>query len=154
MMFCRRTTEPAKKHLRKFTFQGREGFQVYSDVDWASCKRTAGSTSGGYTDPKGSGLELRRSRAICSSTGNLRRHGPFVDDQRSRHRDGWPSWLFQKQPLASPAARDDKLQHNCISRLWIQELAERLNLNTQSSKGKRSPADLLTKYLTSAEVDE
>ena len=179
---CRGMSAPSVGHMRamrrlgrflvavprvvwRFAFQAPvRVMTVYSDSDWAGCRRTARSTSGGVamlgahcirtysvtqknvTLSSGEAELMALVRAaseaigltqLAASWGVQLEASVFVDSSAA---------------LAVTNRRGcGKLRHVRVGHLWVQGLAEQELVNFVKVRGTENPADLLTKHLLSSQ---
>ena len=134
--------------------------QAFSDSDWAGCRRTAQSTSGGVlmcgshcirtysvtqkfvtlSSGEAELMALVRATSECIGLAQLAA-GWGVSLSCSVHVDS-------SAALAVTARRGNgKLRHVRIGHLWVQELAASEEVSYRKVSGLENPADLLTKHL-------
>ena len=175
---CRGMASPTRGHVKKlrrlarylidaprvvwfFKYQGNcEQLDVYSDSDWAGCRRTARSTTGGaimrgshcirswsstqkFVTLSSAEAELMAAvRATTEAIGIAQLAaswgvgtivGVFVDSSAA---------------LAIVSRKGNgKLRHVKVGHLWIQEKAASGEVVYSKVSGERNPADLMTKYV-------
>ena len=176
---CRGMAKPTKRHMRKlrrlgrylvgcprvvseFGWQGRASeVKAYSDSDWAGCKRTAKSTSGGVlmlgehcvkswsTTQKSISLSSGEAELVAAVKASSEALGLM-----SMMRD-WGMSVKGQVYVDSSAALgvvgrkgNGKLRHVRVGMLWVQQKEETGELQYKKVLGTDNPADLLTKYLT------
>ena len=154
--------------IQEFRWQGAvEEVSGYSDSDWAGCRRTAKSTSGGAmmvgehciktwsTTQKNVTLssgeaELVAAVKMCAEVLGI--------IQMAK------DWGFEKEGriyVDSTAAigvvnrkGNGRLRHVKVGMLWIQEKVEEGELSVRKVGGTENPADAMTKYLASTKMAE
>ena len=176
---CRGMSKPTLEHWRRLKRIGRylitcprvitrfefqepvDTVEGYSDSDWAGCKHSARSTSGGVL-MKGSHLikswsSTQRSIALSSAEAEL-----VAAVKTSTELIGLlqlaEDWLLSMsgQVLVDSSAAlgvvkrrgNGKLRHIRVGMLWIQERSESGDLVFLKVPGAINPADLMTKALT------
>ena len=137
-----------------------ESLSVYSDSDWAGCRRTARSTSGGVIML---GSHCIRAYSVTQKFVTLSSGEAELMALVKATSEGIgltqlaESWGIQLQAnvfVDSSAALAvthrkgcGKLRHVRIGHLWVQELAEEGTVAFSKVRGTQNPADLLTKHL-------
>ena len=153
--------------ISKYEWQGNEPEVVgFSDSDWAECRVTGKSTSGGAI-MIGShfikGLARTQKHVTLSSaeaelialvkcTSELLGIRAMLSDWGHTksgmiHADSSSALAIAKRKGAG------KLRHKHISALWIQEKQDREDTVYNKVLGIENAADLMTKYLTRGKVD-
>lgn len=180
---CRGMAQPTRGHVKKlrrlarylieaprvvwkFKYQGAcDHIQVYSDSDWAGCKRTARSTSGGAVLRGGhciktwsstqkfvtlSSAEAELMAAVKASTEAVGITQLAAD---------WGVQATASICVDSSAALavvgrkgNGRLRHVRVGHLWLQEKANSGELVYRKVRGEMNPADLMTKSLPAARV--
>ena len=180
---CRGMANPTRGDWRKLKRLGRfligrprvvisYGYQSeeepllgFSDSDWAGCRRTARSTSGGVV-MKGSHMLKSWSstqKSITLSSGEAELIAAVktcteVIGITQLARDWGEEW--QGEILVDSSAAigivhrkgNGKLRHVRVGMLWIQEQVEEGEIKVKKVKGDDNPADLFTKNLAEAKV--
>ena len=181
---CRGMAKPTKAHwhklkrlgrymvenrrtVMKYDWQGHEQEVTgYSDSDWAGCRVTGRSTSGGALMIGGhflKGWSRTQNNVTCSSAEAeliaLVKCSAELLGMRSAMKD----WGVESSGVAyadSSAALAianrkgaGKLRHINVSALWIQEKQDLHQLEMRKILGTENPADLMTKYLTRSVMD-
>ena len=182
---CRGMAQPTKGHLKRlrrlgrylvgasrvvwhFAYQGVVSeFCAYSDSDWAGCKRTARSTSGGAI-LRGSHCirtwaVTQRFVTLSTAEAELMALVRAATEAVGASQLG-ESWglshaatvLVDSSAALAVTARkgNGKLRHVRIAHLWVQEAAEREEVLFRKVRGSENPADLLTKYLSAGRMQE
>ena len=143
------------------------GFQGYSDSDWAGCKRTARSTSGGTIMLGQHCLKTwsATQKSITLSSGEAElvaavKMSTELIGMCQLARD-WGMelrakvWVDSSAALGVAARRGNgKLRHVRVGMLWIQEKLEEGELEMAKVKGEENPADLMTKNLGRRIIDK
>ena len=147
--------------VTKFLFSPREDkLYGFTDSDWAGCRRTARSTSGGVIRYCGHYVKSWSStqKSITLSSGEaelvaavkmstevlgivqlLADWGVRVDGE---------VWVDSSAAIGTMTRRGNgKLRHVRVGTLWIQERIEDGDLAVQKAKGEDNPADLCTKHV-------
>lgn len=158
----------ARRTVLMYPWQGMEEvIETYSDSDWAGCKKTGRSTSGGaitigehfikgwsstqasITLSSAEAELVAMTKAVAETMGV----GNMVRDL-GRHMKG----VVYADSSAALAIADrkgsGKLRHINIRMLWIQEQERKEAVETKKIKGEMNPADLLTKYLQSSRSED
>ena len=139
----------------------------FSDSDWAGCKQTAKSTSGGIV-MRGSHLIKAWSstqKAITLSSGEaelvaaVKMCSEFIGVTQLAA--DWGCQLAGKLYMDSSAAigaanrrGSGKMRHVKVGNLWIQQRVEEKEIEVRKVKGESNPADLLTKHVGQAKVQQ
>ena len=150
------------RSITKFPWQEKvKVVQVFSDSDWAGCKRTAKSTSGGAVMRGKHNLKswssTQRSITLSSAEAEL-----VAAVKASTELIGvlqmsadWDMTSEGEVMVDSSAALgvvkrqgNGRLRHIRVGMLWIQEKQSTGELVYSKVGGKRNPADLMTKSLT------
>ena len=180
---CQGMAQPTKGHVKKlrrlaryligaprviwkFRYQGDcDQITVYSDSDWAGCRRTARSTSGGVI-MRGShclrtwsstqkfvtlsSAEAELMAAVKASTEGIGITQLAAD---------WGLRAIASVYVDSSAALavvgrkgNGKLRHVRVGHLWLQEKASTGDVSYRKVRGETNPADLLTKSLPAHKV--
>ena len=180
---CRGMARPARGHLKRLRRLARYLITVprvvwhfapqcpvsivtaYSDSDWAGCRRTARSTSGGVL-MRGSHCLRTYSvtqKFVTLSSGEAELMALVKATSEAigmtQLAQGWGlsmigSVLVDSSAALAVTARkgNGKLRHVRIGHLWVQELAERDEVRFAKVRGTENPADLLTKHLTGKRI--
>ena len=152
----------------QFVFQARpDRIRVYSDSDWAGCRRTARSTSGGVAML---GAHCLRSYSVTQkfvtlSSGEAELMAMVKATTEAigltQLAAGWGIDLQASVFVDSTAALAvtnrkgcGKLRHVRIGYLWIQELAEADTVLFAKVRGEVNPADIATKHLVPAKREQ
>ena len=181
---CRGVANPARADLLKlrrlarylvgrprlvahYRFQEEvEELRVYSDSDWAGCRRTAKSTSGGVIMRGGHYIKSWAStqKNITLSSGEAELVAVVKASTEligvSQLAGEWGRALKGVVYIDSSAALgvvkrkgNGKLRHIKVGLLWIQEKAEEGEILYQKVRGNHNPSDAMTKYLARAVSD-
>ena len=137
--------------------------KTYSDADWAGCKTTRKSTTGGCIT-LGKHVLKGRSKtqsliALCSGESEL-----YATLRAAAESFGMMPMMKDLGYQVSGEIWSDasaalgiihrtglgKIRHIDTGLLWIQQTAAEKRLNFQKVLGKQNPADLFTKYLDQA----
>ena len=158
----------APRVVWQFVFQARPTHvRVYSDSDWAGCRRTARSTSGGVamlgahclrsysvtqkfvTLSSGEAELMAMVKATTEAVGLTQLAASWgIDLQASVFVDSTAALAVTNRKGCG------KLRHVRIGYLWIQELAEADTVGFAKVHGEVNPADLATKHLAPAKRDQ
>ena len=139
----------------------------YSDSDWAGCKRTAKSTSGGAVMVGGHCVKTwsATQKSITLSSGEAELVAAV---KMSTELLGilqlladWGQTLEAKVYVDSAAAigitqrkGNGKLRHVKVGMLWIQERVEEGELQVVKVLGTENPADAMTKHLSGGKIQQ
>jgi hypothetical protein len=142
-------------------------FSIFADSDWAGCKRTRKSTSGGVACH---GLHCIRTWAstqatIATSSGEAEFYALIESASRGLGLQTLAKDLGHELgvDLYSDASAGrsmsfrkglGKVRHMDTKFLWIQDLVKTDRLKVLKVKGTRNPADVGTKYLAISEMEE
>jgi len=181
---CRGMSSPTKGDLKKlrrlaryfierprlvmhFPFQLDDGIMKgYSDSDWAGCRRTAKSTSGGCMMRGGhcvkSWSTTQKSVTLSSAEAELvaavKMSAELIGIEQLM--SDWGTTIRSEVLIDSSAALgivsrkgNGKLRHIKVGMLWIQEKQENEELTYKKVHGVQNPADLMTKNLTQGTID-
>ena len=145
----------------------QESLYSFSDSDFAGCRRTAKSTSGGVvmlgTHYIKSWSSTRKTIALSSGEAEL-----TAVVKCSCETIGVLEWsadwsmelegeiLVDSSEALGVVGRKGagKLRHVRVGQLWVQEKAESGELRYRKVKGTENPADLMTKALTGPEIQK
>ena len=153
--------------VAKYAYQHRPG-QVdgFTDSDWAGCRRTAKSTSGGVirvgrhfikswsSTQKSITLssgeaELVAAVKMCSETIGFTQ----LAEDWGLTMEG-RVWVDSSAAIGTMHRRGNgKLRHVRVGSLWVQERVEEGELRVDKVAGEDNPADLCTKHLTAKKID-
>ena len=151
-----------------FFWQGEEaGPETYSDSDWAGCKRTGRSTSGGAVTIGGHYIKgwsstqasitlssaeaelTAMTKAVAETMGIVNMAKDLGQDLRG---------VVYADSSAALAIADrkgsGKLRHINVKMLWVQEREQRGEVELRKIHGLVNPADLMTKYLNAVRMGE
>ena len=146
---------------------GQDRLTGFSDSDWAGCKRTARSTSGGIL-MRGSHMikswsSTQESLTLSSGEAELVAAVKTCTEligitQLSKD---WGKEVEGEVCVDSSAATgvahrkgNGKLRHVRVGLLWIQAKVEDGEVDVKNIAGEQNPADLLTKNVDIAKVDK
>ena len=158
----------AKRIVMEYPWQGVEDdVEVYTDSDWAGCRQTGKSTSGGAIMIGGHFIKgwattqasvtlssaeaelVAMTKATAEVIGVLNMMRDLGDDKKA---------VVYADSAAALAIADrkgsGKLRHINIRMLWIQEKERRGEVELRKIKGALNPADLMTKYLTGTRISD
>ena len=150
----------------EYPWQGHEGISTYTDSDWAGCKRTARSTSGGVVLRGAHHLKswsVTQKRVTFSSAeaelgalvkGTIETIGILqMAESLGRGIEG-EVFVDSSAALAVVARKGTgKLRHVRVGQLWVQQLAEDEEIKFRKVRGEENPADICTKHLTRIKMD-
>ena len=138
---------------------------AYSDSDWAGCKASRRSTSGGMVTLGGALLRSwsNRQATIALSSGEAEFHSAskaaaeVMAIGSMMHELGWPvaRRLFVDASAAQAMSNRQglgKLRHLEVKFLWLQDLAKAGTVAVRKISGQRNPADVLTKPTSFADT--
>ena len=154
--------------VSKFEFQEEvPAVEGYSDSDWAGCKRTAKSTSGGAVMVGGhcvkSWSATQKSITLSSGEAELVAAVKMSTEVLGMLQllEDWGVSREAKVYVDSSAAigitqrkGNGKLRHVKVGMLWVQEKVEDGELQVVKVLGARNPADAMTKHLAGSRIDE
>ena len=138
----------------------------YSDSNWAGCRRTAKSTSGGVLVRGGHCLKSWSStqKNITLSSGEaelvaaVKMSTELIGITQLAH--DWEMEVEGRLYVDSEAAigvvnrrGNGKLRHVRVGMLWIQERVEEGGLAISKVLGTENPADAMTKYLPGTKME-
>ena len=153
--------------VSQFQFQQRlQELDGYSDSDWAGCKVTAKSTSGGVITLGAHTIKTwsttQKSITLSSAEAELVAAVKMAAELIgvTQLMGDWGLKLRGRVHVDSAAAigvvgrkGNGKLRHVRVGSLWIQERVERGELEMQKVWGEWNPADLLTKGIARVNVE-
>ena len=138
---------------------------AYSDSDWAGCKRSRRSTSGGLVVLGGSVLRSwsNRQATIALSSGEAEFHSAakaaaeLMAISGMMRELGWPvdRRLFVDASAAQAMSNRQgvgKLRHLDVKYLWLQDLTKQGCIAVRRIGGQLNPADVLTKPMSFGEM--
>ena len=141
-----------------------EGF---SDSDWAGCRTTRRSMSGGVVSIAGGTVKSwsNRQGSVSLSSGEAEYYASVKTASellglRTLAEDlGWrfDIWMWVDSTAAKSIASrlgNGKLRHLDVRFLWLQEATRDRSLRVKKIEGKKNPADTLTKSKSSGEACE
>ena len=145
----------------RFRYQEEDDeIRAYSDSDWAGCRRTAKSTSGGAIMIGGHLIKTWAStqKNVTLSSGEAELVAAVKASTEAigvmQMASEWGRELEGQVLVDSSAALgavkrkgNGKLRHVKVGMLWIQEKQENGELEYVKVKGEENPADMMTKYL-------
>ena len=151
----------------RYDFQEEpEAVNGFSDSDWAGCRRTAKSTSGGCVMKGGhcikSWSSTQKSISLSSAEAELVAAVKMAAEVLGIQQlmEEWNICLKGCIYVDSSAALgivnrkgNGKMRHVKIGMLWIQEKRESGELEFEKIAGAINPGDLMTKYLTQKIMD-
>lgn len=184
---CRGMAAPQVRHARQlkrigryligsprmvwsYKWQQEEGITAYSDSDWAGCKRTARSTTGGVILRGEHCLKAfsvtQRRVTLSSAEAELGAAVKVAAEVKGMEQLGeglgvnfgkYAGRVFVDSSAALGVVSrkgNGKLRHVRVGQLWVQQLAEDEDLYFKKVKGENNPADLFTKHLPAAKIAE
>ena len=138
---------------------------VYVDSDWAGCKTSRKSTSGGILTVGGAGVKSWSSTqgSIATSSGEAEYYAMIKGAAealglQALARDlGWNMrirlWTDSSSAKSAASRRGlGKTRHIEVKYLWLQEAVRRGRLRLGKIAGELNPADILTKPLSFADM--
>ena len=138
---------------------------MYSDSDWAGCRRTARSTSGGAICRGSHCLRTysvtQKSVTLSSAEAELIALVRACSEAigMCQLAEGWCLSMNAAMYVDSSAALavvqrrgNGRLRHVRVGHLWIQELSEGGDYMFRKIAGQSKPADLGTKYLNESTI--
>ena len=158
----------APRLIWRFGWQGNEEeIQVHSDANWAGCRRTARSTSGGSimrgrhclrtwaSTQKRVTLSSAESELAAATKASIEGLG-IAQLLDGLGRSASVEILVDSSAALAIVARrgNGKLRHVRVSELWIQEVAHEGSLKFKKIHGESNPADLMTKHLTAIRANK
>ena len=154
----------------KFEWQQPQAITAFSDSDWAGCRRTARSTTGGVlmrgTHCIKAFSVTQRRVTLSSAEAEL---GAAVKvaaeaigiEQLAEGMGvsfaGYSSRVFVDSSAALGVVGrrgNGKLRHVRVGQLWVQQLAEDGDVQFLKVSGTQNPADLFTKHLPAMKIAE
>ena len=181
---CRGMSEPKKRHwdklkklgrylisqprmVQEYKWQGRlDKMTIYSDSDWAGCKSTGRSTSGGLVMIGGhlikSWARTQKVVALSSAEAELVAMVKATAEGLglSSLAADWGMKLGAEVLADSSAALGivkrkglGKLRHVKVGMLWVQDIREQEGVEFKKVKGELNPADMCTKYLNRVKLE-
>jgi hypothetical protein len=154
--------------ISRYPFQGRqEALRGYSDSDWAGCRRTAKSTSGGAVMLGGHCLKTwsTTQKNITLSSGEAElvaavKMGTEILGLSQLAAD-WGDSLDGQVYVDSSAAIGminrkgcGKMRHVKVGMLWVQQKQDSEELSYRKVDGTENPGDLMTKHLSQSVSDK
>lgn len=177
---CRGMATPLRAHLKalrrmaryligaprlvwEFGWQGVEGLSVYSDANWAGCRRTARSSSGGSimrgkhclktwsSTQKRVTLSSAESELTAATKASVEAIGMTQLMEGLGHQTQAEVFVDSSAALAVVGRRGNgKLRHVRVGELWIQEIAHDGVISYRKVAGSKNSADLMTKHVPAA----
>ena len=140
----------------------------FTDSDWAGCKKTQKSTSGGAlmlgkhclrtwaTTQPVHALSVAEAEYYAMTEGSTRCLGLQTMLREMGVEVGIVVISTDSSSAKSFASRRGlgKMRHIEVKELWLQEAVCHGRIKLQKIAGPENPADLFTKYLTTAEIDK
>ena len=160
-----------KRVVWRFEYQDEgQKLKVCTDSDWAGCKKTRKSSSGGvlmlgshciktWCSTQGA-LALSSAEAEFYSMveGVMRSYGVagLAEELGMEVKEVGVNLFTDSSAAKAFASRRGvgKMRHMQVRWLWLQEEVRRGRVKVYKIKGTENPADLLTKYLSVKEVEE
>ena len=134
--------------------------KVYSDANWAGCRRTARSTSGGSilrgrhcvktwaSTQKRVTLSSAESELAAATKSSVEGIGIAQLMEGLGKEVSVEVFVDSSAALAVAARRGNgKLRHVRVSEMWIQEVLRDGIVSYKKVAGSRNPADLMTKHV-------
>ena len=157
----------APRVVWKFDWQGEEDLTVYSDSDYAGCRRTARSTSGGVFMRGSHCLKSysKTQKKVTLSSGEAELSAIVTASSEAvgllQMAESLGNSLRARVMVDSSAALavtqrkgNGKLRHVRVGELWVQQAAEDGELEYQKVKGSLNLADVCTKHLPGSKLWE
>ena len=156
----------ARRTVTEYPWQGQEGeVEAYTDSDWAGCRQTGRSTSGGAITIGDHFIKAWASTqasvtlssaeaelvAMTKATAEVMGILNMVRDLGEKKHG-----IVYADSSAALAIADrkgsGKLRHINVRMLWLQEKERRGEVELRKIKGELNPADLMTKYMPGTRV--
>ena len=181
---CRGMATPTEKHWRMLKRLGRylitkprmvqyyewqgvvESLTVYSDSNWAGCRATGRSTSGGVIMRGGHLIRSwsRTQKVVALSSGEAELIALVKAASEglgvAAMGEEWGISLKTEVYVDSNAALGivqrqgcGKLRHIRIGNLWVQDKRESGEVGFRKVSGEANPSDMCTKYLSRAKIE-
>ena len=177
---CRGMANPLRRHVKalrriaryligaprlvwQFRWQGQEDVQIHTDANWAGCRRTARSTSGGSvlrgchclrtwaSTQKRVTLSSAESELAAATKASIEGIGMAQLMEGFGRTVNVEILVDSSAALAIVGRRGNgKLRHVRVSELWIQEVASDGDLKYKKVAGTENPADMMTKHVPSS----
>ena len=174
---CRGMAKPLKLHLKAlrriarylvgaprlvwtFGWQGHEDARVYSDANWAGCRRTARSSSGGCilrgrhclktwsSTQKRVTLSSAESELAAATKASIEGIGIAQLMEGIGREVKVEVYVDSSAALAVVGRKGNgKLRHIRVSEMWIQEIAQDGLISYRKVAGAKNAADLMTKHV-------
>ena len=152
----------------RYPWQGEEiGPETYSDSDWAGCKRTGRSTSGGavtvgdhyikgWSSTQASVTLSSAEAELVAMTKAVAETIGIVSMAQDLGRELRGVVYADSSAALAIAGRkgSGKLRHINVRMLWIQEKEKRGEVELRKIHGLVNPADLMTKYVDAARMKD
>ena len=157
----------APRAVAMFTWQHQQStVDVYVDADWAGCKRSARSTSGGAImvgwHPLKTWSSTQATVALSSGESEL-----YALTKGASQALGFMALARDLGDVLSARVHTDanatlgivnrqglgKLRHVKVQYLWLQERVRAKELSVHKVPGPENPADLMTKYLPASDME-
>ena len=174
---CRGMAKPFRMHLNalrriaryligaprlvwEFGWQGNEEVSVFSDANWAGCRRTARSSSGGSilrgkhclktwsSTQKRVTLSSAESELTAATKASIEGIGMAQLMEGLGHETRVEVLVDSSAALAVVGRRGNgKLRHVRVRKMWIQEIAHDGAISYRKVAGSQNSADLMTKHV-------
>ncbi len=158
-----------KEHPRvvsKYRYQKRQKEATgYSDSDWAGCRRTAKSTSGGVvllgTHCIKTWSATQKSVTLSSGEAELvaavKMCTELIGIAQLAYDWGqeYATRVYVDSSAAIGAAQrrgNGKLRHVKVGMMWIQEKVDEGEIEIDKVRGEHNPSDLMTKHLPATKI--
>ncbi len=154
--------------VQTYLWQGKiESIDVYCDSDWAGCKVSGKSTSGGTIRRGGHLIKTwsRTQKTVALSSGEAELtalvkatcEGMGVSALMKDWGEEPSMVVYADSNAALGVVRRKgagKLRHVKVGMLWLQDVKEESDVKFGKIDGKRNPADLMTKNMSGPSIDQ
>ena len=155
-----------RRTVMKYPWQGQEdNIETHIDSDWAGCRTTGKSTSGGAitigehfikswaTTQSSNTLSSAEAELVAMTKATAETIG-ILNMIRDLGEDAKGVVYADSSAALAIAGRkgSGKLRHINIRMLWIQEKERRGEVELRKVRGEVNPADLMTKYMPGARM--
>ena len=157
-----------RRTVIKYPWQGVEmDVETYTDSDWAGCRKTGKSTSGGAvtigehfikgwsTTQASITLSSAEAELVAMTKATAETMGIISMIKDLGHDMKGVVYADSSAALAIADRKGSgKLRHINIRVLWIQEKERREEVQLRKVRGTVNPADLMTKYLAASRIND